>query len=64
MGRGDKRTAKGKRTRGSYGKSRDKDQLKARARKAPQTAADFVQPAAEAPAEAPAPAEAQAEAQV
>jgi len=34
MGRGDKRTAKGKRTRGSYGISRDKDKLKARAKKA------------------------------
>jgi len=34
MGRGDKRTAKGKRTRGSYGNTRDRDQLKARARKA------------------------------
>ncbi len=31
MGRGDKRTEKGKRTRGSYGKSRDKSKLKARA---------------------------------
>ncbi|MHC5083848.1 MAG: 30S ribosomal protein THX [Planctomycetota bacterium] len=38
MGRGDKRTEKGKRTRGSYGKSRVKAQLKARARKAPETA--------------------------
>ena len=34
MGRGDKRTAKGKRTRGSYGISRDKDKLKARAKAA------------------------------
>lgn len=34
MGRGDKRTAKGKRTRGSFGNSRDREQLKARARKA------------------------------
>lgn len=31
MGRGDKRTEKGKRTRGSFGKSRDKSKLKARA---------------------------------
>jgi ribosomal small subunit protein bTHX len=34
MGRGDKRTEKGKRTRGSYGKSRSKATLKARARTA------------------------------
>ena len=34
MGRGDKRTEKGKRCRGSFGKSRDKDQLKARAKAA------------------------------
>ncbi|MBC8378766.1 MAG: 30S ribosomal protein THX [Planctomycetes bacterium] len=31
MGRGDKRTEKGKRTRGSFGKCRDKSKLKARA---------------------------------
>jgi ribosomal small subunit protein bTHX len=31
MGRGDKRTEKGKRTRGSFGKSRSKSGLKARA---------------------------------
>ena len=31
MGRGDKRTEKGKRTRGSFGKSRDRSKLKARA---------------------------------
>jgi ribosomal small subunit protein bTHX len=34
MGRGDKRTAKGKRTRGSFGNSRDREQLKVRSRKA------------------------------
>ncbi len=34
MGRGDKRTEKGKRTRGSFGKSRDKSKLKARAKAA------------------------------
>lgn len=34
MGRGDKRTEKGKRTRGSYGKARNKTTLKARARAA------------------------------
>ena len=34
MGRGDKRTAKGKRTRGSFGNSRDRDKLKARAKAA------------------------------
>lgn len=34
MGRGDKRTAKGKRCRGSFGNSRDKSQLKARAKAA------------------------------
>jgi ribosomal small subunit protein bTHX len=34
MGRGDKRTEKGKRTRGSYGKSRNKAALKTRARAA------------------------------
>jgi len=32
MGRGDKRTEKGKRTRGSFGNTRSKDKLKARAR--------------------------------
>lgn len=31
MGRGDKRTEKGKRARGSFGKARSRDQLKARA---------------------------------
>ena len=31
MGRGDKRTEKGKRTRGSFGNARSRDQLKARA---------------------------------
>jgi ribosomal small subunit protein bTHX len=48
MGRGDKRTEKGKRTRGSFGKSRDRSKLKARARaaKAP------YQPTEEKPAEA------------
>lgn len=34
MGRGDKRTAKGKRTRGSFGNSRDREAMKARARNA------------------------------
>ena len=34
MGRGDKRTEKGKRTRGSFGKSRNKNLLKARSRTA------------------------------
>jgi ribosomal small subunit protein bTHX len=34
MGRGDKRTEKGKRTRGSYGKTRSKTTLKARAKAA------------------------------
>ena len=34
MGRGDKRTEKGKRTRGSFGISRDRDKLKARAKTA------------------------------
>jgi ribosomal small subunit protein bTHX len=34
MGRGDKRTAKGKRTRGSFGNTRVREQLKARARNA------------------------------
>lgn len=34
MGRGDKRTAKGKRTRGSFGNTRDREKLKARARNA------------------------------
>ena len=32
MGRGDKRTEKGKRARGSFGKSRDRDKLKERAK--------------------------------
>jgi len=32
MGRGDKRTAKGKRARGSFGNSRDRDKLKERAK--------------------------------
>jgi ribosomal small subunit protein bTHX len=32
MGRGDMRTAKGKRTRGSFGITRNKKQLKSRAR--------------------------------
>ena len=31
MGRGDKRTAKGKRARGSFGNARNRDKLKARA---------------------------------
>ncbi len=31
MGRGDKRSEKGKRARGSFGKARDKSKLKARA---------------------------------
>ncbi|MCI0499657.1 MAG: 30S ribosomal protein THX [Planctomycetales bacterium] len=30
MGRGDKKTAKGKRCQGSYGKSRNKSKIKAR----------------------------------
>ena len=34
MGRGDKRTEKGKRSRGSYGKSRNKAALKTRAKAA------------------------------
>ena len=34
MGRGDKRTEKGKRARGAYGKSRNKTALKARAKTA------------------------------
>lgn len=34
MGRGDKRTEKGKRARGSFGKNRNRDALKARARAA------------------------------
>ena len=34
MGRGDKRTEKGKRSSGSFGKSRDRDKLKQRARTA------------------------------
>lgn len=34
MGRGDKRTERGKRTRGSYGNARSKTQLKTRARAA------------------------------
>ncbi|MCE5185757.1 MAG: 30S ribosomal protein THX [Planctomycetaceae bacterium] len=48
MGRGDKRTAKGKRTRASFGNSRGREKLKARARKAamPKPAA---KPAAETP---------------
>ena len=34
MGRGDKRTEKGKRARGSFGKARDRDKLKERAKAA------------------------------
>ena len=34
MGRGDKRTEKGKRARGSFGKSRNKSALKTRAKAA------------------------------
>ncbi|HOK95735.1 MAG TPA: 30S ribosomal protein THX [Anaerohalosphaeraceae bacterium] len=34
MGRGDKRTAKGKRCRGSYGKSRSREKIKARVKAA------------------------------
>jgi len=34
MGRGDKRTEKGKRARGAFGKSRDRDKLKERAKAA------------------------------
>ena len=34
MGRGDKRTAKGKRARGSFGNARNKSGLKARAKAA------------------------------
>ncbi|MHC4552229.1 MAG: 30S ribosomal protein THX [Planctomycetota bacterium] len=51
MGRGDKRTEKGKRTRGSFGKSRDRSKLKARAiaAKAPiKPAAEEKQPEATA----------------
>jgi len=52
MGRGDKRTEKGKRTRGSFGKSRDRDALKARAKAA--KAAPAKNKEQEAPKEAPA----------
>ena len=48
MGRGDKRTAKGKRTRGSFGNSRDRGKLKARAK----TAAAKPKAKEEKPAEA------------
>ncbi len=52
MGRGDKRTEKGKRTRGSFGKSRDRDALKARARAA-KAAPPKQTEQQEAPAETP-----------
>lgn len=47
MGRGDKRTAKGKRTRGSFGNSRGREKLKVRSRNAGKAKA------ADKPAETP-----------
>ena len=49
MGRGDKRTEKGKRARGSFGKSRDKSALKARAIAAKATPKKEEEKPAEAP---------------
>ena len=64
MGRGDKRTERGKRARGSFGNARNKSQLKARARTAaakPKAEAAAAPAPAEKPKETPAAEKAQAE---